>query len=302
MRRLVRSPSAVLAAVLAVAFLAVTARKLVRNGAGPAAEGTPAEAGRSVREFWEAYRGAGEARAAGRLEDAVRLYREALSLRPGHEDSLYYQGNCAFDLGRYSEAVESYERLVAVNPQGSSRGYMQLGLLHASLEPGAPFDLDKAERYFEAALEVDPDSGAVLALGEVALLGGRWAQARERLRDAHQGDAMGMAAPYLLGYLSWREGKRDEAWDYFRLAVQRGELKKPPVKWTEEGDVKADPGLRWQALARQTVFGKHWLRLRDYLAKGGGSRQDMEREYRRLPDALRRKCTLRAAGGGREGT
>jgi hypothetical protein len=97
---------------------------------------------------------------------------------------------------------------------------------------------------------------------------------------------MSVAVPFLRGYLSLRRGGRLEAWRFFETAVKRGELKKPPVAWSAEGDVKADPALRWQALARQSVFGTHWLRLRRYLKEPGPTPADMERDYSLLEAAI----------------
>lgn len=274
--------------LLAVAVLAVAAVKMTRTReAGP--ETRDAQTAERVRRFWQTYKQASERRSAGDLTSAVTLYTAALELRPGHEDSLYYSGNCLFELGRYQEAVASYERLIAANPMGSSRGYMQLGLIHASLEPGAPFDLERAGRFFQEALRLDPDSGALLGIGEVALLKGQWEAAWEAFAGDNADNAMGMASPYLLGYLCWRRGDRAEAWRWFRTAVQRAEFKKPSVKWTEEGDVKADPELRWRALAKQSVFGKYWLRLRPLLGSTLLSAHVMEGEYRLLHAALRKQ-------------
>jgi tetratricopeptide (TPR) repeat protein len=240
----------------------------------------------NTRRFWETYRLASQKRASGDLDTAAALYQKVLALKPDHEDSLYYQANCYFELGRYPEAIEAYERLVTASPAGSSRGYMQLGLVYSSLEVGAPLNLPKAEEYFQRSVQVDPDSGGRLALGEVAMLRGDWQKAGDHLESANADNPMSMAAPYLLGYLCYRQGQQAEAWRWFSLAVQRGELKKPALKWTEEGDVKADPELRWRALARQSVLGKYWLQLRKYTGKGSYAQADMKKEYQQLQKVL----------------
>jgi tetratricopeptide (TPR) repeat protein len=274
------------AILLILAFLIVAGFKAIRARQERQVGQTEALQRQSTRHFWDTYKQASQKRSAGDLEAAVSLYQTALLLKPDHEDSLYYQGNCYFELGRYREAIQANQRLIAVNPQGSSRGYMQLGLIYACLEREAPFDLEKASGFFRHALEVDPDSGAILGIGEVALLQGQWQKARKALHDADADNPMSMAAAYLLGYLSYRQAEQKEAWRWFGLAVQRGELKKPAVKWTEEGDVKADPELRWRALARQSVFGKYWLPLRSYLKAVEFSPADMEREYQHLNGEL----------------
>lgn len=263
-----------------VAFKAISSRQQSSQEsiAGPQVENT--------RRFWEAYKHASHSRAAGELVLAAASYQNALALKPGHEDSLYYQGNCYFELGRYREAIAAYEQLIAVNPQGSSRGYMQLGLVYSCLEKGAPLNLPKAAEYFQRSVQVDPDSGGLLALGEVAMLQGEWQEAWDALESANNDNPMSMAAPYLLGYLCYRKARHGEAWHWFSLGVRRGELKRPAMKWTEEGDIKADPELRWRALARQSVFGKYWLPLRRYLKSGSYTQVEMKHEYEQLRQVL----------------
>lgn len=235
-----------------------------------------------IRQFWDYYKQASQARRDGNFALAAELYQKALQLKPDHEDSLYYLGNCRFDLGRYQEALDTYQRLVSVNPQGSSRGYMRIGLGYACFEPKAPFDIAKAEQAFRQALQIDPDSGALLNLGEIALLQGKWEEAWKVLHDFNTDNAMNPAPPYLLGYICWRQGKQKEAWKWFRLAVKRHEVKKPPTPWSEEGDVKASPELRWKAMAKQSLFGEYWLRLRRYLKSSDLTSSMMEQEYQLL--------------------
>jgi tetratricopeptide (TPR) repeat protein len=272
--------------LLVAAFLCVAALKVV--GSRPRQMVAPAAAAQRerVRQFWATYRKASQEQAAGRLESAIDLYGQAVALKPDHEDSLYYLGNCYLQRGRHQEAASTYQRLIEANRVGSSRGYVQLALVHADRDAGALFDPGKADRFFQQALEVDPDSGALLGIGEVALLQGQWQKAREALEGVNAENAMSVAAPYLLGYLHWRSGEREEAWRWFTLAIQHCRVKKPPVPWSEEGDLKAAPELRWRALARQSVFGDHWLGLRAYLNEPNLSRSAMEREYRKLHGVL----------------
>jgi hypothetical protein len=270
------------AILLGLAFLGLALHR--SGGRARSAHPSDAENARQgeIRAFWETYRRAGEERAVGRPEAAVVLYEKAAALRGDHEDTLYYLGNSYMELGRYREAAAIYRRLIDQNPLGSSRGYVQLALLHADGRTGALHDLAAADGYFRKALAVDPDSGALLGIAEVALLLGRWREAREALQGTNAENGMSVAAPYLLGYLSWREGRGERAWSWFQLAVRRCTVKKPPVKWSEEGDLKADPELRWRALARQSVLGAHWLRLRRLTAMHPLPRDRMEQEYRRL--------------------
>lgn len=262
-----------------------------RDAAGPAVATAqrPATDTARRREFWDTYARAGEARAAGRLDEAVRSYTQALTWNPRHEDALYYLGNCYLERREFAHALDAYQRLVALNPSGSSRAHMQLASIRASLEPGAPVDLAEAAAHFQRALEVDPDSGALLGLAEVALLEGRRADAEQMLRRVESDNPMSIAAPYLRGYLAFGQRADQEAWRLFRTAVARGEIKKGGVKWTEEGDVKGTPELRWRALARQSIFGAQWIRLRGYLPPPGPTRADMRKEYEHLERVLARR-------------
>ena len=241
------------------------------------------------REFWQTYASAGTARSEGRLGDAIDMYTRALALQPGHEDSLYYLGNCQLEQGEFDRALDTYRRLLALNPEGSSRAYMQIASIRASLDERAPFDAAEAADLFRRALEVDPDSGALLGLAEVAVLQEQYDEAEALLTRVEADNAMSIAAPYLQGYLAFRKGDETDAWSRFTTAVARGEIKKGSVKWTEEGDVKGTPELRWRALARQSVFGPHWIRRREYLRPPGPSRADMRREYGALHDVLSRR-------------
>lgn len=272
-----------LAVVVAATVAGVVAWTAVRDGPGRGFSSNVTSARTlSAREFWDTYKAAGERRAAGDCDAAIRQYTRALALRPGHEDSLYYMGSCHVERGERALALAAYQELVDSNPEGSSRGYMQMGIVLASPGPDGRRALDAAEQQFTRALAVDPDSGAMLGLAEVAMLRRRWDEAARRLDAASADNAMSIAAPYLQAYLSFRRGDRAAAWERFQVAVSRGEMRKGPVAWSEEGNVKADPALRWRALARQSLFGEQWIQVRRYLKPPGPVMADMEREFKTL--------------------
>lgn len=246
---------------------------LVTTGGGACREPTTtgahtAMAAVDARAFWATYQEATARRMASDCGSAVPMYRQALDQRPGHEDTLYYLGNCLAEQGAYAEALETFDRLARLNPAGSSRAQVQSALLHASLLPGAPVDLQRAERLFRQALEVDPDSAARLGLAEVLLIQGEVDEARRLLTEMEADSPMSVAAPFLLGYLAYHAAEHEAARLHLAATVARLCPPESVSRWSEEGDAKSAPERRWQALARQSVFGASWLAIRGDAGEG----------------------------------
>ena len=57
------------------------------------------------------------ARQAGRLDEAVTLYRQGLRLKPRWAEGLFYLGTMAYDRDRFPECRDALRRLVAVEPK-----------------------------------------------------------------------------------------------------------------------------------------------------------------------------------------
>ncbi len=93
----------------------LAALALVAAVAGSAPPSRPAKAGGA--SFERASREAEKARAAGRLEDAVAGYRQALALRPAWTEGEWSLGTLLYDLGRYAEAAPHFDRVVDTRPQ-----------------------------------------------------------------------------------------------------------------------------------------------------------------------------------------
>ena len=269
--------------LLGFAFLAVAWIQSRRDvGPVPTDDGDAARR-QQMEEFRSRYENATQSLQRGDWDQAAQWYQQALKLDPEHEDSLYYLGNCYMDQGRYQEALGAYQRLVAANPRGSSRGYLNLGLVFASLQPDGPLDLERAEGFFRQALELDPNSSALLNLAEVALLRGQWDEARQLLKDFNAEHALHPAPAYLLGYLAWREGRSGASAEWYHDAITRMMKARGTISPSEEGDVSEETDWLWRALVRQSVLGEQWqpllLRATDYEA----IRED---EYQRLDDEL----------------
>lgn len=55
--------------------------------------------------------------AEGRHDDALSFFEQALAARPGDPDALNAKGAALRSLGRYSEAVECFNRSLELDPR-----------------------------------------------------------------------------------------------------------------------------------------------------------------------------------------
>ena len=178
-----------------------------RRDATPEAAADPRR--EAVKSFWAKLHAANDVRLGSGCADAVALYEEALALDPRHEDALYYLGQCHRESGRPAEARVAFERLVEVNPT-SARGHLSLGALLASPDPAEPMDLASAEAHLRRAHDINgEETGPVLRLGEVLLVRGRDAEAREWLEAALRTNTKSVEAAFLAGFAGWDGGAGD---------------------------------------------------------------------------------------------
>ncbi len=59
----------------------------------------------------------------GKAEEALRLYRKLVALKPDHQVGWEKMGNALRDLLRFEEAIESYEKAIELNPNDPSPYY-----------------------------------------------------------------------------------------------------------------------------------------------------------------------------------
>lgn len=241
-------------AIVVLLFLGI-ARWKSSNGVGadPAADvddSLVAERNR-IRQFWALYRSATAHRVAGRLNAAAAAYRAALELDPTHEDALYYLGNTLFALNETPEAEDAWQRLVAVNPR-SSRGYVQLGTLHACPERPEVLDRAAAEREFARAHALNKEeTGPIARLGELALLSGDFRRAGDHFDAVLGSNEASREAYYFTGYLAWKDGDAARAATWLARAVRRPAPGSAPPDSPGEGDTKgASANMRPQAICK----------------------------------------------------
>ncbi|MBM3881176.1 MAG: tetratricopeptide repeat protein [Verrucomicrobia bacterium] len=215
---------------------------------------TSAERAR-VLEFWQKQRAAMNAMKIDRDHPrAIELFRQALALDPSHEDSLYYLGHCLAAEGDVPGALAQMQQLQRVNPH-SHRAFQQWGVIRA-LSAQSEADLAAAEAALEQAHAINPEeTGALLLLGEIALLRANDARADQRLTAACRSNAKATGGFFLRGYLAWKRG--DLAAAQQRLEEARAALGPDwqPKGATSEGDVRRKQYLETTPLGR---FWEQW--------------------------------------------
>jgi len=158
-----------------------------------------------ITAFWKYQRAAVQAMTVRRdPQEAARLFKLALQYDARHEDSLYYLGQTLEQLNRNQEARQVFQELVRVNPR-SHRGYRQLGLSTARAADTLQ-DLDEARLILEQALAVNSEeTGVRLLLGEIHLIKGETAAAKQHFQWVCQSNPKSAAAFYYRAYIAWHE-------------------------------------------------------------------------------------------------
>jgi len=189
-------------------------------------------------DFWSRQRAAMNAMKVEKdNQKAIPLFREALVLDPAHEDSLYYLATCLASQGDTDGALAELAELKRLNSQ-SQRAFAQWGTLRA-LSAKSPADLQAAEESLARAHAINPEeTGALLVLGEVALLRGETRLADERLAAACRTNPKAVGGFFLRGYLAWKRGDNIGATRFLEDTRTALGNEWQPRGATNEGDVK----------------------------------------------------------------
>ena len=110
----------------------------------------------------------------GRFDEALKSYERALVVRPDYAEALNNRGITLGDLKRFDEALESYERALAIRPD-FAEAFNNRGNTHEELRR-----FGEALESYEQALAIKPDFAEALNnCGNVLHALGRFAEALE---------------------------------------------------------------------------------------------------------------------------
>lgn len=142
----------------------------------------------------------------GRDDTAEAAYRAGLADLPGNPRLLYALGLSLAQRDRVDEAIDVFERLVAIDPENADAlnalGYTMTDRTDRHAE---------ARGYIERALALNPDSAAIIdSMGWVLYRLGRPADALPHLQRAFELETNAEIGAHL-GEVLWVLGRRDEA-------------------------------------------------------------------------------------------
>ena len=190
-----------------------------------------------VRRFWEVQRAGMTALKVERdVPKAIRLLRAALALDPDHQDSRYYLAQALAESGDTESALRELTTLQGIAPT-SHRAWQQWGALRLQ-STNDPAHLIAAENALQRAYQLNPEeTGALLALGMVALMRGENETSEHRLIAVIRTNQRSVGAHFILGYLAWKQGQPGRASDFLVAARECRGPDWQPKGATSEGDV-----------------------------------------------------------------
>jgi Tfp pilus assembly protein PilF len=175
---------------------------------------------------------------AGRDEEALVLYQQALAKTPRDPEIISAIGMCLIRLSRFQEAIYAFDELVRINPAQASTHH------HLGIALGLAGKWDVAERAHARAAQLDPRNPDVVAhAGIAALHRGDKSKARVQAERALKLDARSASAQIALALVEAGEGQRAAAVARLKLLAENPQLPGHVrlVALTALGDVEKSP-------------------------------------------------------------
>jgi tetratricopeptide (TPR) repeat protein len=152
---------------------------------------------------------------AGRVDDALERFREALDLDPGRSLSHYNLGYTLAHQGKYPEAIGHLREAIRLNPKDAGAHYALATSLVATGERGLGM------RHFEEAVALRPDDGEVhREMANALVAEGDLGGAARHYEEALRLDPSDSRAHSKYGNLLTTLGRHAEAADQYREALR----------------------------------------------------------------------------------
>ena len=165
---------------------------------------------------WLAHNNLGVAlQLAGKLQDAIGHYHQALGYKPGYVDALTNLGNALREAGKAREAIEYYEQVLRIDPEYAVAHYN----LGSALEEAGR--VQEAIGHYEHTLRLKPDfAEAHNNLGNALRKVGRPSEAIEHYEQALRVKPDYVKAYNNLGNALREAGRVTEAIEYYEQALR----------------------------------------------------------------------------------
>jgi tetratricopeptide (TPR) repeat protein len=149
--------------------------------------------------------------------EALRAYQRALEIDPSFEFTLYNLGVLYTDLGEYDKGYTTLKTLLNKNPD-HVMGWSAMGdvYLYQKKYP-------EAENAYKRAHALQPEAMQVVtSLGKLALIQGKFTQARTYYAQVEAKGGADPLAAYHLACLESQAGRKDESLAWLEKALRRG--------------------------------------------------------------------------------
>jgi tetratricopeptide (TPR) repeat protein len=159
---------------------------------------------------------------AGRREEALARYRQALEAQPDYVSALNHLGSLLHEMGRLNDAIEVYGRVLRANPDSAAAHYHYANSLYAAGRG------NEAIVRYEHALKLKPDYlEAMINLGMTLGRIGKDEQSLQWLgiaqswfEKALEADPQNVTAMNNIGNVLRQQGKPEQALGYYREALR----------------------------------------------------------------------------------
>ncbi|MHC4912417.1 MAG: tetratricopeptide repeat protein [Planctomycetota bacterium] len=153
--------------------------------------------------------------ARGKIDEAIRQYRQALQIKPNYTIARYNLANALSRQGKKNEAIEHYREVLQTDPK-DARAHNNLGNALSGQRK-----IDEAIIHYRRAMEIEPDNPKVHNnLGSALAIQGNFDEAIGCFRRALQLKTNDAEAWYNLGYVFELQGRLDEAIEHYRGALE----------------------------------------------------------------------------------
>ncbi len=169
-----------------------------------------------TRDNWMAHCNLAKAlEQAGRIEDAISQYEQALQIRPEFPEAHISVGVALCQVGRVQEAVEHFEQALRLKPDNAA-AHNNLGLVLCRTG-----EVQKGIEQYEQALRIDPNyADAEYNFGSALLQEGKFEDAIGHYERALRIEPDYAEAHAALGFAFGQVGKFEDAIRHYERAVQ----------------------------------------------------------------------------------